>query len=147
MTNPNFASILDESPTEVNIPQPIPQGTYLCVVQGPWREDKSTKKGTDFVEFILKPIEPMDDVDIDELGIVGGLDDKTLKLTFWETKDSIYRLDEFHVHCGVDLDDGQSRRMRNDDVINAEVLAYVTHEPSQDGKRIFANVQRTAPAE
>jgi len=41
----NFASILDEAPTEINRPKPLPEGTYLCVVGQP-EEGKSSKKGT-----------------------------------------------------------------------------------------------------
>jgi hypothetical protein len=53
---PNFASILDEAPTEIDRPKPIPTGTYLCRVQGTPTYDKSSKKGTPFVQFTLKPI-------------------------------------------------------------------------------------------
>ena len=38
---PNFASILDEAPTEIDRPKPIPTGTYLCRVQGTPTYDKS----------------------------------------------------------------------------------------------------------
>ena len=50
------ASILDEAPTEIDRPKPIPTGTYLCRVQGTPTYDKSSKKGTPFVQFTLKPI-------------------------------------------------------------------------------------------
>lgn len=143
---PNFASILDESPTEVNTPQPAPQGTYVFTVGNP-RYDKSTKKGTDFVEFPLRAIAAESDVDEAELEDAGGLDAINLRATFYLTEDAVYRLDEFHAHCGIDLDDGQSRRSRNDAVVNAEVRGFVKHEPSQDGTRIFARFNRSLPME
>ena len=67
---PNFASILDEAPTEISRPKPLPVGTYLCVVQGQPVYDKSNKKGTPFVEFLLRVIAAMDDVDPDDLQFI-----------------------------------------------------------------------------
>lgn len=145
-TNPNFASILDESPTEVATPLPAPQGTYVFVVGNP-RYDKSTKKGTDFVEFPLRAVAAEADVDETELEEVGGIDAINLRATFYLTEDAVYRLDEFHAHCGIDLEDGESRRQRNDAVVNAEVRGFVKHETSQDGTRIFARFNRSLPAE
>ena len=145
-TAPNFASILDESPTEVSAPQPAPQGTYVFVVGNP-RYDKSTVKGTDFVEFPVRAIAAESDVDEAELEEAGGLDAINLRATFYLTEDAVYRLDEFHSHCGIDLEDGTSRRSRNDAVVNAEVRGFVKHEPSKDGTRIFARFNRSLPME
>lgn len=147
MATPNFADILDESPAEVSAPQPMPQGTYVCVVAGTPVYDKSTKKGTPYVEFTLRPVAAEGDVDETELEETGGLDGKTLRATFYLTEDAVYRLDEFHQHCGIDLEDGQSRRQRNDAIMNAEVRAFVKHETSADGSRIFARFNRSLPAE
>lgn len=147
---PNFSSILDEAPTEVERPKPVPVGTYLTIVQGPWIQGKSSKKGTPFIEFPLRFITACDDVDEEDLQESGGLEGKTIKATFYYDEGdpkSLYRLDEFHEHCGIDLADGQSRKMRNDAVINAEVLVVIRHEPSQDGQRIDAKLARTASAE
>jgi hypothetical protein len=145
MATPNFADILDESPAEVSAPQPMPQGTYDCVVLGTPVYDKSSKKGTPYVEFTLRPIAAGEDVDPTELEETGGLDGKTLRATFYLTEDAAYRLDEFHEHCGIDLEDGQSRRQRNDAIVNAEVRAFVKHETSTDGSRIFARFNRSLP--
>jgi len=146
-STPNFASILDDSPTEVNAPLPLPQGVYLFIVQGTPTYGKSSQKQTDFVEFTLRPIAAEEDVDPDELEAVGGLEGKNLRATYYLTEDAIYRLDEFHSHCGIDLDDGQSRRHRNDAIVNAQVRGFVKHEPSKDGTRIFARFNRSLPAE
>lgn len=147
MSTPNFADILDESPAEVSAPLPLPQGTYVCVVAGAPVYDKSTKKQTPYVEFTLRPLAAEADVDPTELEETGGLEGKTLRATFYLTEDAVYRLDEFHQHCGIDLEDGQSRRQRNDAVMNAEVRAFVKHETSADGSRIFARFNRSLPAE
>lgn len=147
MTSPNFSSILDESTTEVNRPKPLPAGTYTCVVQGQPKYDKSSKKGTPYVEFTLKPIAAHEDVDEEALAEMGGLTNKTIRATFYTTEDAIYRLDEFHEHCGVDLSQDVSRRMLNDEVVNAQVCAVIRHETSDDGTQIYGKLARTAPAE
>ena len=41
---PNFASILDEAPSEVDRPKPLPAGTYTCIVAGTPIYDKSSKR-------------------------------------------------------------------------------------------------------
>ena len=145
-SSPNFASILDESPDHVEIPPTLPVGTYLCTVGAP-RYDKSSNKGTDFVEFPLKVVMALDDVAAADLEEFGSLEDKTLRTTYYLTEDAVYRLDEFHVHCGLDLTISASRRIRNDECINAQVLAVVSHRVSQDKTRTFADVKRTAPAQ
>lgn len=147
MTNPNFSSILDEAPTEVNRPKPLPIGTYLCIVKGQPVYDKSSQKGTPYVEFTLAVIAAEDDVDEDELSEMGGFEGKTLRATYYTTDDAIYRLDEFHQHCGIDLNEPASRRSRNDDVVNAQVRVVVKHETSKDGSVVFAKIARTAMAD
>lgn len=147
MTHPNFTSILDEAPTEINRPKPLPAGTYECVVQGQPRYDKSSKKQTDFVEFTLRPVAAGDDVDEDELNEAGGIDGKTIRATYYLTEDAVYRLDEFHSHCGIDISEPASRRARNEECVNASIIAVVKHRSSEDGQRIFMELARTAPVE
>lgn len=139
---PNFASILDEAPSEVKLPPPMPTGTYRWIVQG-WEQGESSRKQTPFVKFNLKAVEAMDDVDEDELAEVGGLEGKTRSLTFYTTEDAIYRLDQFHEHCGLDLRQKLSRKARNDEIINAEVLGTIKHRMTDD-KRVFAEIGQTA---
>jgi hypothetical protein len=155
MTTPNFASILDESPSEVNRPKPLPAGTYICTVNGQPVYDRSAKKGTPYVQFNLRPISAEDDVDEAELvevlfdkeGNETELASKNIKAVFYTTEDAIFRLDEFHQHCGIDLNDEASRRTRNDQVVNASVRAVIKHRTSDDGQSIFSELARTLPAD
>lgn len=140
---PNFASILDEAPTEIDRPKPLPAGTYLCIVAGTPLYDKSSKKGTPFVQFNLKPIAAESDVDDEDLAEMGGFEGRNIRATFYLTGDAVFRLDEFHQHCGLDLSEEQSRRQRNDEVVNAQVRAVVKHRASEDGSQIFAELART----
>lgn len=143
---PDFSALLDAAPTEVNRPKPLPVGSYLCIVQGQPVYDKSSKKSTPFAQFTLKPIQALDDVDAEALAEMGGIENKTLRTTFYLTEDAVYRLDEFHQHCGIDLDTPASRGVRNENCVNAQVIAVVKHRPSDDGTTVFAEVSRTAPA-
>lgn len=143
---PNFGALLEAAPSEVNRPKPLPVGGYLCIVQGLPKYDKSSKKGTEYTEFTLKPIEALEDVDKEALEEMGGLGDKTLRVTFYLTEDAIYRLDEFHEHLGIELDPKVTRRQRNEEAPGKEVIAYVRHESSQDGQNTFARVGATAVA-
>jgi hypothetical protein len=154
-TKPNFGSILDEAPTEVNRPKSLPTGTYTFVV-GRWEEGKSSQKKTPFVKFGMRPIAAGDDVDPDELqealtsadGTVADLGSKMMSITFYCTPDAIYRLDEFHEHCGLDLDEAVSRKMRNDEVANAQVEGYVAPRQQTDPDApTYSEIKRTLPAE
>lgn len=146
MNAPHFASILDEAPTEVTRPKPLPEGTYLCVV-GQGEYGKSSQKKTDQIKFPLRPIAAMDDVDPDALAEVDGLEGKNLSITLYITDNAKFMLDAFHENCGLDLTEAASRRMRNEEVVNCQVLAAVTHRMSEDGSQAFAEVRRTARAE
>lgn len=151
---PNFASILDESPDHVDQPKARPVGPYIFTVGAP-TSGKSRKKGTFFVEFPLRAIAAEDGVDPDALEEAGGIEGFKTKVTFYLTEDSVFRLDQFHERCGIDLKtDKSSRRMRNDMVVNAQVLGIVEHEYplGEDGepdmtKEPFVRVNKTAPAE
>lgn len=147
MNQPNFATLLDEAPTEVVRPPARPAGTYITVVQGQPRYDKSSKKQTPFIEFTLKPIAAGEDVDAEELEAVGGLDGWTIKAVYYLTEDSIFRLDEFHEHCGIDLSKPASRRQRSEEVQNQQVGAVIGHRASDDGKSVFAEYKRSVPVE
>jgi|HubBroStandDraft_2_1064218.scaffolds.fasta_scaffold13125_8 hypothetical protein len=147
-TAPNFASILDESPTEVIYPAPPPVGTYLCIVQAPkYPDPDADMEAVPFVRFPLKPIQALDDVDDKDLAEYGGVANASpFDLSFWAN--SPHQLDKFHTDCGIDLSEPATRRDRNDAIINAEVLVSIGHRPDRrDPKRVFAMVKGTASVE
>lgn len=47
----SFSSILDRAPSEIEKPKPMPVGSYITLLVGQPRIDKSTKKQTEFREF------------------------------------------------------------------------------------------------
>src|SRR5262245_23813188 len=64
---PDFTSVLDTPSNEVSRPKPIAQGTYVVQEKGLPRIDKSTKKGTEFSEYVLQIMEACEDVDQEDL--------------------------------------------------------------------------------
>lgn len=146
LSRPTFGSILDTPSGEIERPKPLPTGGYVTAIQGQPRFDKSTKKGTEFVEFTLKVLEALEDVDEEALKEVGGIKDKTIKATYYLTEGAIWRLKDFLDHCGAG-DDEESLRQRIDDTPGKQVIAYIRHEASEDGSSVFARLRSTASVE
>jgi hypothetical protein len=155
MNVPNFASILDRPITSLEKPKPLPQGTYLMMVQGQAEVGKSSKKQTDQVKFTFKFLKASDDVDQDELKELGGLKDKTLSnntTTFYITEAAGWRLRWFldevlqiPTHDEEETDDNGQPLERTPRQMLAEVAgkqfwAKIKHESSEDGKQTFMAV-------
>lgn len=153
MNAPNFSSILERSASDVERPKPLPSGTYICMVQGMPRFDKSTKKGTDYVEFSLRVTdvyrndEGESDVDDDALEEYGGITEKSrLRATFYITEDAVWRLKKFLTDCGIDQE-GKSLAMMIHDAPNQTLLVHVGHRAAEDGEGVFAEIKKTAKYE
>lgn len=149
MAQPNFGSILDKAPSDVKAPEALPVGSYLCTVMGLPRYDKSTKKGTEFVEYNLVIQDVGEDVDEEDAKAVdGGLRGKSIKATYYLTDTALYRLKEFLEHCGLDVEHAESMRELVDQAQGQQVIAYLKHEAATDGSdRVFARLAGTAPVE
>jgi len=139
----SFSAILDQQVEDAERPKPLPVGTYLCVVTGLPRFDKSSRAQTDFAEFTLQPTEVYDDVDKDELEAMGGLENRTLRITFWLTEDAKWRLRKFLEDCGIDVS-GKSFHEAIEEAPGQQVIANVTHDPAKDGSGHYAVVKSTA---
>lgn len=150
----NFTDILDKPATEIDRPKPLPIGSYIWQIQGLPRADKSKEKQTPFYEFSCKCTGALGDVDADQLqewatkadGTTRALTDFSTRLTFYITEDSLYRLQEFLEHCGVD-GEGKTTREAVEDTPNCQFVGSIVHTPSKDGTSVYANIGKTAPAE
>lgn len=153
-STPNFGTLLDKPSSEVERPKPLPQGSYLTIVKGLPRFDKSSKKQTEFVEFTLAVQSAGEDVDEDDLkawmskadGTRRSLQDATIRATYYITEDSMFRLKDFLDHAGAG-DDDMSLRQRIDEAPNSQVIAFIKHRASEDGESVFAELAKTTPAE
>lgn len=140
---PSFGALLNTPPSETERPKPLPTGSYVAMVQGLPRMDKSSQKQTEFVEFTLKLISAGDDVDAEELEAMGGLADKTIKDTYYLTENSLWRLKDFLANCGIDVENVESYAVALEDTQGKQVGVAIKHEPSRDGTSIFARVGKT----
>lgn len=147
MSNPDFGALLNKAPTEIERPKPLPQGSYTCVVQGMPKFDKSTKKQTPYVEFSLKVLAAGDDVDQEALAAMGGISDKVIRDTYYITENAAYRLDEFLVNCGFELDGEATRQQMIESTPGRQIMVHIKHTASDDGQTVYANVGSTAPVE
>ncbi len=150
MSGPNFGSVLDKPTEEIKRPPALPMGTYVFVCKGLPRQDKSSKKQTEFVEFTVNPIQAQDDVDADALkeftDAFGGIQDKVQKLTFYLTDNSIYRLKEFMID-DLKIEEEETLRPMLEKTVGAQFLGQIKHTPSDDGKGVYANIASTGPVE
>ncbi len=147
-----FESILDRPSVDAKPPRPLPKGHYLCAVKGNPRFDKSSKKGTDFVEFTLQPVEARDDVDEDELkALKGGIKGRTIRATYYLTDDAEWRLTKFLNDCGIPQEDEDGNKLTHSqriaEINGAEVIAQVRHRPSESGDVFYVELGSTAPVE
>ena len=96
MANPNFSAILDDDPADAEAPKGLPAGQYVFLVNGQPKFDKSTKKGTDYVEFTCKPLQPFNE-SVDQDAPTG-----LRKLTLGREEDSVEGLDGLQDGNGAD---------------------------------------------
>lgn len=143
--SPNFGALLDTPSQDVHAPPTFPAGSWHWRVIGQPRFDKSSKKGTEFVEFTLKPMAALDDVDQEALNEFGSFAEKTKTATFYITEKSLFMLKDFLDACGIEDGDGISLRHRVDEAMNSEVIGFIRHEASDDGQRVYAQFGRFAP--
>ena len=154
MANPDFAGILNRQSGDVERPKPLPIGEYLFKIKGLPNFDKSSKKGTPYVEFTCIPIEAQESVDTDDLqesltrkSGKKQLQDMVQKLTFYLTDDALFRLKEFMVN-DLSIEEGdKTLQAMIDETANAEFIGTIKHTPTNDGKGTFANIGSTAPVE
>lgn len=150
-----FESVLDMPVDIAERPKPLPRGSYLTVVVGQPRLDKSSKKQTEFAEFTHQIIEPLGDVDEDEWkefltgpdGVRKDPSDITIRNTYYLTKSSAYRLREFLTHCGIEEEKGKPFSQAIAETHGCQVGIHVKHEPWENNEGISARIDRTFPAE
>jgi hypothetical protein len=152
---PSFESILDTPASEVTRPKPIPQGTYLGMVKGLPRYDKSAKKGTPYSEYVIQLIEAQDDVDDDALGeaLTKGngdiipLRDRSQRITFYHTPDALWRLVKFLKDLGLEAEDGVTVGQLEEQAPGRQLYLHIKHTPSDDGETMYATIDKTAPVD
>jgi hypothetical protein len=145
----NFEEILRRPTKDIKMPQPLPVGTYHCIVEGPPTHEESSLKKTPCRVYKFKIIAPMGDVDAKEAAehqvvgkIIGG---QYAGAAFYLVDEIAYRYVEFlEDHLGIENQGGE----KNMEELEAEapgkqLLVKIKHELSQDGKRVFHRIEST----
>ncbi len=105
MTEVNFNKLLSVQIESVERPKSFPAGHYESVVAS-HEMGRSSKKETPYILFSIKLLGPTEDVDEELFEAAGGMEAlrerKPLDMTFWLTKDALYRLREF-LEDGLEL--------------------------------------------
>ena|SRR5215831_5110122 len=150
MAKPDFTSILDQMPDEIERPKPLPPGSYVCVIKERWIEDKSSQKETPYYEFALHPVEALENVDqewlADTLTSVSGekkkLSDMIIRARFYDTEAAGFRLKKFLLNdCQLENNGSIGQIMEN--TIGCQVIANIKHRSVGDDT--FIDLKSTAP--
>jgi hypothetical protein len=136
-----FADILNKPSGEASRPTAVPPGTYLCVVDGPYRTARVGADQTETVDFTLKILSVIEG-DAAEMashkngnGVLG----ESLFGRFWMTEKALYRLDDFFNAIG--LPKGTSYKQNLAEAPNHQVVVNVTQRPAPDGSRMFNEIR------
>jgi hypothetical protein len=134
---PDLNSLLSKPLDSFTPPPTLPAGTWKGII-GPYSYDKSAKKKTDFVRYLLNITGPGDDIDEGDLEGVEW-NGKQLKKDFYLTQDALFRLTDFISSLGIEIL-GRSVTEMIPEAVGIPVLITVTEDDSEDGKTKYNNV-------
>ena len=147
---PSFEEILKRPAKEVKPPQPLPAGTYHCLVDGPPTHEESSQKKTPCRVYKFKILKAMEDVNGHDAAaqqdvgkVIGG---QFAGAAFYITEEMAYRYYEFlQDHLGIENSGGErSAEEMEAEAPGRQLLVKLKHEISQDGKRVFHRIESTA---
>lgn len=126
-------------------PKPLPAGKYICAL-GQSKQGKSKDKQTPYVEFDVSIIGPHDNsVDANLLNEIADWQQRKLRLTFYITQDSLWRLrgfiEQFDKNMAETMPIGQAIGM----LTGRQFIAQVKLTPSKKGDTMFNEIDDTAP--
>jgi len=143
----NFQDILNKNADDIHPPPVLPEGSYHSVLMGLPEQGESSKKKTPQLKFTHKIIAPLDDVDPDHIAefeaegeTIAGQEVENIHYVTHKTENMIK---EFLINCGIDMA-GKSLAEGIDETPNSEVIVFMKHEQSDDGKRTYSKVRYTA---
>ena len=143
MTEVNFSELLSVQVDSVERPKSFPVGHYEAVIAG-HEMGKSSQKETPYVRFLIKLIGPSEDVDEDLFDAAGGMtalrERKPLFLTFYLTKDAMFRLREF-LENGLELNcSGRNFDEVIPETANVSVTVHVSHTAGQKEGEFYMQI-------
>ncbi len=140
MTDVNFNELLSVQIESVERPKNFPVGHYESVIAA-HEVGKSSQKETPFVRFQVKLLGPGEDVDVDLFEQAGGMEAlrerKPVPMTYYLTKDALYRLREF-LEDGLGLNcSGRNFDEVIPETVNASLVVHVSHRAGQKEGEFF----------
>lgn len=144
----NFQDILSKPAAQIEPPKPLPVGTYLCIIDGQPEFAKIGKDQTDCLNFKLKPMQALPDVDQtalqESLSAGQSLSDKSIRHRLFLTEASIWRLKQFLVdHLGIE-EGSKTLGELIPEAQGRQVNVSLGHRVSDDGQQVFTEVKGTA---
>lgn len=134
-----FADILNKPSGEAPKPQTLPSGTYLTVVDGPYKPGKRGQDQTDIVDFQLKILTVIQ-ANPDEINAIeGGIPGKTIYATFWITEKALYRLDDFLEMLGIQK--GLPYKQALAECPGKQIVVNLGQKPSPDGSKLYNEIK------
>lgn len=141
----NYQDILSTPMNEIKDPVLLPEGTYLAQIMGTPKIDKFGRNQTDGAEFSFKLIQPLGDVNPEELNEAGGVPEKLFTSTFWLTPDAKSVLKGFFTDV-IGLDAALSLGEGLTQVAGAQVHVSIKHKISKKNGRPYPLIDGFAKA-
>ena len=150
MGKPDFTSVLDQTPDEIERPRPLPPGGYVCIIKERFTQDKSAQKATPFFEFLLHPVEALENVDEEALedvltkanGEKKKLSDMIIRARFFDTPDASWRLKKFLL-TDLQLENEGTMGQIMENATGCQVIANIKHRSFNND--VFVDLVSTAP--
>jgi hypothetical protein len=141
----NFEALLGTKLDTVEKPKVMPMGTYSFVIID-HEFGTSAQKGTPFVQFNTHPRVAQDDVDEELLSEVKNWQDRKMKVTYYLTEDSLFRLKDFLEHCQIDIT-GRTIAECIPETTGQMFNGYVKQQSAPNGTDMYANIDQTSAVE
>lgn len=150
MAEVNFSELLTVQVDSVERPKSFPVGNYEAIIAG-HEMGKSSQKETPYVRFNVKLVGPSEDVDEDLFEAAGGMEAlrerRPIPLTFYLTKDALYRLREF-LENGLQLScSGKNFDEVIPDSTNVALSVHVAHRAGQKEGEFYMDLDDYMAAE
>lgn len=153
----NFLEVLNKKVDDIERPPLMPVGTYRWVVKG-YSTDTIANGDWDVVDFNLECIEPMQDVDEDDLKAYGTVQGRRQRHRFmFNTQDQVsfdrtlFGLKRFlEEHLQIDGADKMDLKEALANAVNHQCLATIVwtqDKKDPSGETHFDNIGKTAPVE
>jgi hypothetical protein len=133
---PNFASLLNKPADDVKRPVTLPDGTYFGTIKSHELAESSQKK-TPYVRYNVELTHAHDDTDTEGEDPAG----KKVRVDFYITDESTYRLIDFCGSCGITTE-GRSLGEIIPQPIGQTVMVDIVKKPSQNDPEQYFNEVR-----